>query len=76
MYALVSPCIRGTRIRVSLILDFLASGMSIEEIVAEYPQLTERGYWGGNSLLERAVKKNINNEHKTKNINQGGHTHV
>ena len=35
------PCIRGTRIWVSLILDFLANGMSIEEILAEYPQLTE-----------------------------------
>jgi len=34
------PCIRGTRIWVSLILDFLANGMSIDEIRAEYPQLT------------------------------------
>ncbi|MFQ5794877.1 MAG: DUF433 domain-containing protein [Candidatus Bipolaricaulia bacterium] len=35
------PCIRGTRIWVSLILDFLATGMSIEEVLEEYPQLTE-----------------------------------
>ncbi len=35
------PCIRGTRIWVSLILDFLTSGMSVEEILAEYLQLTE-----------------------------------
>lgn len=35
------PCIRGTRIWVSLLLDFLASGMSIEEILSEYPHLTE-----------------------------------
>ncbi len=34
------PCIRGTRIWVSLILDFLASGMTMEEILTEYPQLT------------------------------------
>ena len=34
------PCIKGTRIWVSLILDFLASGDSIEEILQEYPQLT------------------------------------
>lgn len=33
------PCVRGTRIWVSLILDFLANGMSVEEILAEYPQL-------------------------------------
>ena len=35
------PCIRGTRIWVSLLLDFLASGMSIGEILDEYPQRTE-----------------------------------
>jgi uncharacterized protein (DUF433 family) len=34
------PCIRGTRIWVSLILDFLASGMNMDELQAEYPQLT------------------------------------
>ena len=34
------PCIRGTRIWVSLILDWLADGMSFDEILAEYPQLT------------------------------------
>ncbi|HFQ92618.1 MAG TPA: DUF433 domain-containing protein [Anaerolineae bacterium] len=33
------PTIRGTRIWVSLILDFLANGMSPEEILAEYPHL-------------------------------------
>jgi len=34
------PCIKGTRIWVSLILDFLASGDSIEDILREYPHLT------------------------------------
>jgi len=34
------PCIRGTRIWVSLILDFLASGTTMEELLEEYPQLT------------------------------------
>ena len=33
------PCIRGTRIWVSLLLDFLASGATIEEILENYPQL-------------------------------------
>ncbi len=31
------PCIRGHRIWVSLILDFLAGGMTPEEILADYP---------------------------------------
>ena len=34
------PCIRGTRIWLSLILDFLADGMTMDEIMEEYPQLT------------------------------------
>ena len=33
------PCIRGTRIWVSLILDLLASGLSEAQVRAEYPQL-------------------------------------
>ena len=34
------PCIKGTRIWVSLILDFLAGGETPEQILASYPQLT------------------------------------
>ena len=33
------PCIKGHRIWVSLMLDFLASGATITEILEEYPQL-------------------------------------
>ena len=33
------PVIKGTRIWVSLIFDFLASGMKEEQILSEYPQL-------------------------------------
>jgi uncharacterized protein (DUF433 family) len=34
------PCVRGTRIWVSLVLDFLADGMTVEQILADYPHLT------------------------------------
>lgn len=34
------PCIRGTRIWVSLILDLLANGATVEQLLEEYPQLT------------------------------------
>ena len=34
------PCIHGTRIMVSVVLDNLADGLSPEEIVAEYPPVT------------------------------------
>ncbi|MEQ8974295.1 MAG: DUF433 domain-containing protein [Coleofasciculus sp. C1-SOL-03] len=33
------PCIRGHRIWVSLILDYLASGMTVEEILDGYPSI-------------------------------------
>jgi uncharacterized protein (DUF433 family) len=33
------PCIKGTRIWVSLLLDFLSAGPTIEEILENYPQL-------------------------------------
>lgn len=36
------PCIKGTRIWVSLILEFLSAGNSIEEILEQYPQLTHK----------------------------------
>lgn len=35
------PCIKGTRIWVSLILDFLAAGDGFEEILKEYPYLQQ-----------------------------------
>jgi uncharacterized protein (DUF433 family) len=35
--------IKGTRVPVSVILDCLAAGMSVEEILAEYPSLTLEG---------------------------------
>ena len=35
------PCIRGMRIAVADVLGWLATGMSEQEILAEYPELTE-----------------------------------
>lgn len=34
------PCIRGLRITVSDVLDYLASGMSEDEVLADFPDLT------------------------------------
>lgn len=33
------PCIKGTRIPVTIIIGSLADGMSVDEILAYYPQL-------------------------------------
>jgi uncharacterized protein (DUF433 family) len=33
------PCIRGLRITVQDVLDWLASGMTLDDIVSDYPEL-------------------------------------
>jgi uncharacterized protein (DUF433 family) len=35
------PCIRGMRITVSDVLEYLASGMTEPEILADFPELTQ-----------------------------------
>jgi uncharacterized protein (DUF433 family) len=35
------PCIRGMRITVYDVLEYLASGMTTEEILADFPYLTK-----------------------------------
>lgn len=34
------PCVRGTRVWVTLVLDLLASGTTAEQLLREYPQLS------------------------------------
>lgn len=34
------PCIRGHRLWVSLILDLLADGTSVDQLIADYPGIT------------------------------------
>ena len=40
------PCVRGTRIPVSVVLDNLAGGVSVERLMTEYPSLDERSIRG------------------------------
>jgi uncharacterized protein (DUF433 family) len=37
------PCIKGTRISVEFILELVASGGSVDDIVKAYPHLTKEG---------------------------------
>jgi uncharacterized protein (DUF433 family) len=34
------PCIRGTRIPVATVVGLVAQGLSVDEILADYPQLS------------------------------------
>jgi uncharacterized protein (DUF433 family) len=54
------PCLRGTRIWVSLILDLLSDGMTEAELLAEYPQLAHEDVlaaiaYGAEAARERVV---------------------
>lgn len=35
------PCVRGTRITVGDVLGYLAGGMSVAELLADFPQLIQ-----------------------------------
>ena len=37
------PCIKGTRITVYDVLEYLAGGMTEEQILADFPDLTREG---------------------------------
>ena len=54
------PCIKGTRIWVSLILDFLADDMSEVELLDQYPGLTHEDVlaaiaYGAEAARERII---------------------
>jgi uncharacterized protein (DUF433 family) len=58
------PCIRGTRIWVSLILDMLADGMSEPELISEYPQLVRDDVlaaiaYGAEASRERVIPVSV-----------------
>jgi uncharacterized protein (DUF433 family) len=36
-------CVRGTRIPASVVLDNLAAGLTVEEVIRSYPTLTREG---------------------------------
>jgi uncharacterized protein (DUF433 family) len=54
------PCVKGTRIWVSLILDFLADGMTEADLLVEYPQLVHEDMlaaiaYGAEAARERII---------------------
>ena len=51
------PVIKGTRIPVYLILEMLANGMSVEEILKEYPELTEEDIREAVRYASRILRK-------------------
>lgn len=64
------PVISGTRISVELILDRVASGMSVKEILKDYPHLTANQIqaaiaYARNLVTKKSSKKTVQAEPTT-----------
>jgi uncharacterized protein (DUF433 family) len=53
------PCIKGTRLWVSLILDLLAAGVSERELRAQYPQLLHEDVLAAIAYGAEAAREHI-----------------
>lgn len=51
------PCIRGMRITVYDVLSYLAAGMTIEEILEDFPELTKEDILASLAYAADAEKK-------------------
>ncbi len=53
------PCIRGLRIPVASILSYLSSGMSIDEILTEWPELEREDIYEALGYAAWAMEERI-----------------
>lgn len=53
------PCIAGTRITVATILGSVADGMSMDDILAEYPQLTREAVQAALAYAAEALRNEL-----------------
>lgn len=53
------PCIRGLRIPVASILSYLSSGMSVEEILREWPELDREDIYQALGYAALAMEERI-----------------
>lgn len=53
------PCIKGTRVPVTIIVGSIADGMSVDEILEEYPQLQRESVHAALAYAADAVRQEI-----------------
>lgn len=53
------PVIKGTRITVELILEKLAAGETVDDILESYPHLTRKGVLAAIEYASRALKMDV-----------------
>lgn len=57
------PCIKGTRVPASIIVGSIADGMTVDEVLREYPQITleaVRASLASGVMRKSALKRHIN----------------
>jgi len=54
-----NACIKGTRIMVSVVLDNLAAGLSLEEILSSYPSLEQESILAAISYVAELARERI-----------------
>ena len=52
-----APCIRGLRIPVATVVGLIANGMSIEDILSEYPNLEKEDIYEALVYASEAVRE-------------------
>ena len=62
------PCVKGTRVMVWLVLNYLANGDSVEDILASYPNLTLEDIraclaYAAETARERVVSIEMSHDH-------------
>ena len=53
------PCIKGTRVPVALLVGSIADGMTIEEVVIEYPQITREAVQAALAYAADVIRQEI-----------------
>ncbi len=53
------PCIRGTRIYIAIILDALAEGLTLEQIIDHYPSLTKDDIRAALAYAAELARENV-----------------
>ena len=53
------PVVAGTRITVELILEKLASGETVEQLLGAHPRLTEEGIFAALSFAAQALRADV-----------------
>jgi len=54
-----SACIKGTRVMVSVVLDNLAEGVSVEEILSSYPSLSRESISAAISYAAELARERV-----------------